>query len=256
MGRLGRNSYFVVNGSVHWRGGVNKEDMNYHSGKGTNYSRMFKFYVRIQEDDVFALENFTTGSETCQNDWDLISFTRRTTRWNCKRSYVFTCFQTFFVWIPWPFLFTSCTRPRALLSGIPEDQSGRGRTWRLHLSTLNSLASRLMATKGDLLLLREVDFLCGFEKLLTSLLPFLKKTFETVLTKHLHLVHGWDQSRPRKRPKDLRFVSFHLHCCPPVVCPSSPIGSAPGGIANCSLGENWKGPTFPTCLTWFLTCSL
>ena len=149
MGRLGRNSYFVVNGSVHWRGGVNKEDMNYHSGKGTNYSRMFKFYVRIQEDDVFALENFTTGSETCQNDWDIISFTRRTTRWNCKRSYVFTCFQTFFVWIPWPFLFTSCTRPRALLSGIPEDQSGRGRTWRLHLSTLNSLASRLMATKGD-----------------------------------------------------------------------------------------------------------
>ena len=180
MGRLGRNSYFVVNGSVDWRGGVNKEDMNYHSGKGTNYSCMFKFYVRIQEDDVFALENFTTGSETCQNDWDIISFTRRTTRWNCKRSYVFTWFQTFFVWIPWPFLFTSCIRPRALLSGIPEDQSGRGRTWRLHLSILNGLASRLMATKGDLLLLREMDFLCGFEKLLTSLLPFLKKTFETV----------------------------------------------------------------------------
>lgn len=95
MGRLGRTSCFAVNGSVDWSGGVNKEDMNYHSGKGINYSCMFEFYVRIQEDDVFALENFTTGSETCQNDWDIISFTRRTTRWNCTRSYVFAWFQTF-----------------------------------------------------------------------------------------------------------------------------------------------------------------
>ena len=176
MGRLGRNSYFVVNGSVHWRGGVNKEDMNYHSGKGTNYSRMFKFYVRIQEDDVFALENFTTGSETCQNDWD-ISFTRRTTRWNCKRSYVFTWFQkkmdpmAVFVHILQQ---ASCSSVRYPGRSIRKREDMKITPI---VSTLRSLASRLMATKGDLLLLREVDFLWGFEKLLTSLLRFLKKTF-------------------------------------------------------------------------------